>query len=253
MKINITHEMATGVGCALSKIKDGWVTNGAWCIKEEYLKFPEDILIAENSSCSVDSILKTIKNAEYTDDPDFRVSVNPLYMPIVSEFNEDPNMRVCVASPTLPILFLNAEVGEIVGFLMPALSREAAEMAYKAKSKQELMFMSNNYKAYVEKHDLIPIEYTLVGDTTPHGLMLPRNSSDEYIKKEINRAVKHSGGRWLGKFTRKPEDKDKMVELISKMFSKTETVSDIQKRAEKLENDALSKLSDEEVVNLIQK
>ena len=233
MKIGITEEMINGPGglerTKLLKTPDGYITNGDWLLKEDIINFHKTLPYQMIDKTSKD-LMGQFKNANYTDDPDYKVGVNPVYKSIVSQLDNYDNVRVCVAGKTSPIIFLDFEKGEFLGLLMPAISDEEMKEIQKAKSKQELWFMLNDYKKYVDKFDLIPVEYKLEGQEGTCGLFVERNATDEHIKKQIKFAVKQNGGRWLGKFERKPEDKDKLVEKIVAQLSKMD-IAEVQKTA----------------------
>ena len=202
MKILITKDIVNGPNNGkLYRIKaegEDWITNGDWALKESGCILQQEIEAPIESDATLQTMLEQMSRAEYTDDPDFSVAVHPLYAPIIAQMNDLDNIRVCVATKTLPIIFLDIDKKQPVGFLMPCVSEEDVKELYKAKSKQELMLILNNYKAYVEKHDLIPVEYKINwgksadGKEDPtKGLVFIKYISD--VIKEMNKERLESG------------------------------------------------------------
>ena len=114
---------------------------------------------------------------------------------------------------------------------MPVLTDEGLKEIQElneAKSKQELMLLLNNPEKYIEKYNLIPVEYKLEGKDEVCGILVEANATDEFIKRQIKFAVKQNGGRWLGKFERHPEKKDKMLEMVKAQLAKSD-IAKIQK------------------------
>jgi hypothetical protein len=222
MKINITEDMIKGPKEEITKLfrtPDGFITNGDWLLRENIINMNTGMDIEEIDKTSKD-LMERFKHPNYTDDPDFKVSVAPVYESIVRQFDNYSNVRTCVASRMNPIIFIDFNKGEFLGLLMPAISDEEVKELREARSKQELCFMLNDYKKYVEKYDLIPIEYKLEGQEGVCGMFVERDATDEYIKKQIRFAVKQNGGRWLGKFERKPENRDSLVEKLLHKYPK---------------------------------
>jgi len=244
MKILITKDIVNGPNNGkLYRIKaegEDWITNGDWALKESGCILQQEIEPPIDSDATLQTMLEQMSRAEYTDDPDFSVAVHPLYAPIIAQMNDLDNIRVCVATKTLPIIFLDIDKKQPVGFLMPCVSEEDAKELYKAKSKQELMLILNNYKAYVEKHDLIPVEYKIIGNSETCGIFVPRNMTNSQIKKMIDNTVKQHGDRWNGRFSRRPEKKDKLVEKVVNYMSKLD-IQEIQKRALAAQDRAMEK------------
>lgn len=227
MKIKITENMIKGPSgniVRLFKTPDGFITNGDWMIKEEYIELPDIHPALEDLQKTAEEILKPFK-AEYTDDPQFKVGVHPLYVSIVEQFDDFDNIRCCVASRVKPIIFLDFNKGQIAGTLMPVLTDEGLKEIQElneAKSKQELMLLLNNPEKYIEKYNLIPVEYKLEGKDEVCGILVEANATDEFIKRQIKFAVKQNGGRWLGKFERHPEKKEEMLKKIAAQMSKVD-------------------------------
>ena len=230
MKIKITENMIKGPSgniVRLFKTPDGFITNGDWMIREEYIELPDIHPALEDLQKTAAEILIPFQ-AEYTDDPDFTALVSDCYMPIADQFDEYDNIRCTYATKAYPIIFMDIAKGEIAGCLMPALAPEEVKVLKEAKSKQELMLLLNNPEKYAEKFNLIPVEYKLEGRDEVCGLFVEANATDEFIKRQIKFAVKQNGGRWLGKFERHPEKKDKMLEMVKAQLAKSD-IAKIQK------------------------
>ena len=230
MKIKITENMIKGPSgniVRLFKTPDGFITNGDWMIREEYVELPDSHPALEDLKKTSAEILIPFQ-AEYTDDPDFTALVSDCYMPIADQFDEYDNIRCTYATKAYPIIFMDIAKGEIAGCLMPALAPEEVKELKEAKSKQKLMLLLNNPEKYAEKFNLIPVEYKLEGRDEVCGLFVEANATDEFIKRQIKFAVKQNGGRWLGKFERHPEKKDKMLEMVKAQLAKSD-IAKIQK------------------------
>ena len=230
MKIKITENMIKGPSgniVRLFKTPDGFITNGDWMIREEYIELPDIHPALEDLQKTAAEILIPFQ-AEYTDDPDFTALVSDCYMPIADQFDEYDNIRCTYATKAYPIIFMDIAKGEIAGCLMPALAPEEVKELKEAKSKQELMLLLNNPEKYIEKYNLIPVEYKLEGKDEVCGILVEANATDEFIKRQIKFAVKQNGGRWLGKFERHPEKKDKMLEMVKAQLAKSD-IAKIQK------------------------
>ena len=212
MKIKITENMIKGPYGKIDKLfktPDGFITNGDWMIREEYVELPDSHPALEDLKKTSAEILEPFQ-AEYTDDPDFTALVSDCYMPIADQFDEYDN------------IFMDIAKGEIAGCLMPALAPEEVKELKEAKSKQELMLLLNNPEKYAEKFNLIPVEYKLEGRDEVCGLFVEANATDEFIKRQIKFAVKQNGGRWLGKFERHPEKKEEILKKIAAQMSKVD-------------------------------
>lgn len=233
MKILITNDIIKGPEGKIEnlyKTADGYITNGEWMLREDLVTLPDGVEISGELKCTSKEVFSQFGKLEYTDEPDFKVIISPTYGPIFKQMDDLENVRICFANKLSPIIFVDFDESCFLGMLMPCISPEDAIEMKKAKSKQELIFMLNNYEKYVEKHDLIPVEYKIEGQEGVCGLFVERNATDEFIKRQIKFAVKQSGGRWLGKFQRKPEDKDKMVKMIVAQMAKVD-IAEVQKRA----------------------
>lgn len=222
MKIKITENMIKGPYGKIDKLfktPDGFITNGEWMIREEYIELPENHPEIKDIKKTSKEIMKPF-GGNYTDDPDFKITINPCYGPIVEQFDNFDNIAATVQSKSSPLVFVDFKKQEMVGVLMPGLTDEDYKEYQEAKSKQQLMMLLNTPEKYVEKFNLIPVEFKLEGVEGVQGIFVEENATDEYIKRMIKFAVKQNGGRWLGKFERHPEKKEEMLKKIAAQMSK---------------------------------
>jgi len=101
-------------------------------------------------------------------------------------------------------------------------------------ARQHLLLLLNNPEKYIEKNNLMPIEYQIVGKEEVFGVLVPRAFTSTQIKKVIKSQVKLHGGRWLGKF-RISDDPQKVIAMLKESIEKRVNKAKVMKELEEIE------------------
>lgn len=212
---------------------DGYYTNGEiMALKEVCEEIPQTELspLARLEELSLDEVIeKATKHLNYVPYKDNtilgqKIIIDPLYIDFIRELLKDEKNTDFIANKYSAIKVMRDD--KLVALVMPK--------KIQLNQEQLKMLLVNNFKEYVAYKDLIPVEYKLVGKEEVCGFFFPRLASDEYIKKFIQNQVKHNGGRWLGKFERRPDLQEHYAKLIGEAFDKSDR-SGILQRMTKVE------------------
>lgn len=188
-----------------------YYTNCEFLVKKDLcLKNPETKVIALALK-DIDSQFEYYKYLDWKEAKDNNVTVvlNDRYCDLLEILEADTNIKTYSANKYAPLKLMKGD--EIIAMFMgcaPTLSEE-----------QEKLLMINNFAAYCNYRSLVPVEYQMVGDTGMRGIFLPFSLTDEEIKRCIQKHIKISGGRWFGKFERRP---DLLKEYANKIIEKME-------------------------------
>jgi hypothetical protein len=207
---------------------DGYYTNGDIMVLKEICEEIPVNKLSEKEATNINAVIdratkyKNYKPADVVND--VKMVINPLYLELLQDLLEDSENKDFLAGKYSPVKITRND--KLVALIMP--------MQKPLTHQQENMLMINNFKEYCEYKDLIPVEYQLAGQGGINGFFFPRLASEEAIKKFIGVQVKHTGGRWLGKFERRPDLLGKYAEMIKGQLDKGDR-SGILKRMTELD------------------
>ncbi len=189
-----------------------YYTNGDFLIKKDLCQKHQETPV-ENVKRTINQLLDDFKYLNYTDSTEFKgkMILNPLYSELDNILGNMPGVKVLIAHKYAPLKYMNGE--ELVGLIMPCQMPLTIE--------QQNMLMINNFVEYCNYKDLIPIEFKVLGEDGVRGLFLPRRASDTFIKHVIRAHIKKAGGRWLGKFERRPDKLADYALMVQEHLEKT--------------------------------
>lgn len=164
-----------------------------------------EILIRENK----DLYTRFLENNEKLGK---KMIIDPVYIDFINDLIEDKENVDYIANKYSAIKVMRGD--KLIAIVMPK--------KITLNNEQIKLIMVNNFKEYLAYMDLIPIEYKILGNEGINGLFLPRLFNDTQIKNVIKSHVKHNGGRWLGKFERRPDLIDQYTKMIGEQLDKSD-------------------------------
>lgn len=190
-----------------------YYTNGEFLIKKDLCQKQQETPV-ENVKKTIDQLLDDFKYLNYTDSMELKgkLIISDLYLELDSILGDMPGVKVMIAHKYAPLKYMNGE--ELIGLIMPCQAPLTIE--------QQNMLMINNFVEYCNYKDLIPIQFKVLGEDSERGLFMPRRASDTFIKHAIRAHIKNAGGRWLGKFERRPDKLADYAKAAQELLEKTD-------------------------------
>lgn len=202
----------------VAKLGD-YYTNGDIMIHKDFCEeIPEAALIPANKigkgdiNAIIDRATKYLNYVPYENNEKLgqKMIIDPVYIDFINDLIEDKENVDYIANKYSAIKVMRGD--KLIAIVMPK--------KITLNHEQIKLIMVNNFKEYLAYMDLIPIEYKILGSEGINGLFLPRLFDDTQIKKVIRSHVKHNGGRWLGKFERRPGLIDQYTKMIGEQLDK---------------------------------
>lgn len=187
-----------------------YYTNQEIIIRKDFcLKKPETVVTLLPSDMNL--LLEYYKYLDWKKAQENNVTVvlDDKYHDLLELLEADESITTYSAHKYAPLKLMRGE--ELIALIMGCASDLSEE--------QEKLLMINNFAAYCNYRCLVPIEYRLQGENGMRGIFLPFYLPDNEIKRTIQNQVKISGGRWLGKFERRP---DLLTNYANKITEKME-------------------------------
>ena len=220
-----------------------YYTNGDIMLHKDFCdEIPEAALVPADRfgkgdvNAAIDKATKYLNYVPYENNEELgqKMIIDPVYIDFINDLIEDEENIDYIANKYSAIKVMRGD--KLIALVMPK--------KIQLNHEQIKLLMVNNFKEYLAYMDLIPVEYKILGSEGINGLFLPRLFDDTQIKKVIRSQVKHSGGRWLGKFERRPDLVEKYTKMVGEQFEKSDK-SGILKAMKKAEE----KIKEEQACN----